>query len=86
MCHLLALLGAHHILQVSRIRVKVPVTKPSNAAKRNNVKTDRGTSTCFQCWPKRVHLLSQILMLDEASNPPLRFHVQLFSALRIFSV
>jgi len=24
-CHLLALLGAHHILHVSRIRVKAPV-------------------------------------------------------------
>jgi len=28
-CHLLALLGAHHILHVSRIRVKVPVTPRS---------------------------------------------------------
>ena len=24
-CHLVALLGAHHILHISRIRVKVPV-------------------------------------------------------------
>ena len=30
MCHLLALLGAHHILHVSRIRVKVHY-KPLNA-------------------------------------------------------
>ena len=64
--------------------VKVPVTEPSDTVKRNNVKTDRGTSTFFQCWPKRVYLLSQILMLDEAPNPNLRFDVLLFSAIRIF--
>jgi hypothetical protein len=27
-CHLLALLGAHHILHVSRIRVNIKVTTP----------------------------------------------------------
>jgi len=29
MCHLLALLGAHHILHVSRIRVKLRGMKPA---------------------------------------------------------
>jgi hypothetical protein len=29
-CHFLALLGAHHILHVSRIRVNIPVNFPSS--------------------------------------------------------
>jgi hypothetical protein len=35
-CHLLALLGAHPIFHVSRIRVKVSVIEPSDAVKCRN--------------------------------------------------
>jgi len=41
-CHLLALLGAHHILYVSRIRVKAPPRQFSEGAVGNHEKWQDG--------------------------------------------
>jgi len=82
--HLLALLGAHHILHVSRIRVKVIEDGKTNlkslCVERSKVKGNKGTLRKFR---KKKHLLP-LAGFNPRTFQPLAYWLYRLRGLRLF--